>query len=298
MKDKDYIVCIGGANYDIHSRIQHEVVLKDSNIAHIYASAGGVVRNIAENLAKMGENCVLLTAVGNDGFGQAVIADSQKAGIDCSEVYVDNEHPTSVYLDILGYDGDMCLAANDMRILGFLPDKYFDEKEELIKNAKALVLDANLTKSHIKKICDVAEKFRVKIYADPVSGIKCSSFNESLDKIYFLKPNRMELSKLSNMPCNNSEEIEQAASLLLTKGIMEIAVSLGSDGCYFANNQGDSFFMEAKKVDHVESATGAGDSFMAGYIHASLKGLDSKSCIDYAQKCGALAIQNLGNTSI
>jgi len=59
--EKKIIVC-GGANFDIHSRIQHEVVLKDSNIAHLFTSSGGVGRNVAETLSRLGNKvyCSLL----------------------------------------------------------------------------------------------------------------------------------------------------------------------------------------------------------------------------------------------
>jgi len=298
MDNKEYIVCAGGANYDIHSKIQHALVMGDSNISHIYASAGGVVRNIAENLCKMGEHCVLLSAVGNDGFGQGVLLDSKNAGIDCSHVYIDNEHPTSVYLDILDVDGDMCLAANDMRILNYLPETYFDEQAELIKNSKAVIIDANLSPKHIEKICYYASKYGVKVFADTVSTIKCKVLENSFSSISFVKPNKLELAKLSGMDCNDHEDVIKAAAIILEKGVEEIAVSLGAEGCYYANIDGESFFMEAEPIDTIVSATGAGDSFMAGFVHAKLQGLSSQSCIDYAQKCGAKAIQSLNNIGV
>ena len=68
-----YIVGAGGANFDIHIRTDKAPVLRDSNPGHLRTSAGGVCRNIIENLARQGDDCVLLSAVGADHFGDAVL---------------------------------------------------------------------------------------------------------------------------------------------------------------------------------------------------------------------------------
>lgn len=285
------IICAGGANFDIHSRIQHPVVPKDSNISHVHSSAGGVGRNIAENLAHLGENCVLLTALGDDAFGNRIALDCEKLGIDTSHAYIDREHPTSTYIDILDNTGDMCLATNDMRILNYLPDDYFTSKAELIQQAAAVVVDANLSSKQIEQITDIAFDCRVPVYADPVSTVKAENLLAALPKMRFIKPNAMELAKLSGMPADTDEEIEAAAASLLDKGLKQIAVSLGSKGAYYAERNGVSFFVKLNQAAEMVNASGAGDAFTAAYVYKDINGAQPNEKIEFAMYCAYLTTQ-------
>lgn len=291
MKRQGCIICAGGANFDIHSRIQHPVVARDSNISHVHSSAGGVGRNIAENLALLGNSCILLTALGDDAFGNRIASDCEKLGIDCSHAYIDKEHPTSTYIDILDDTGDMYLATNDMRILNYLPEDYFLSNAELIQNAAAVVIDANLTTAQVEQITNIAFDSRVPVYADPVSTVKADHILTSLPKMRFIKPNAMELAKLSGMNTDTYPEIEKAAASLLDKGLKQIAVSLGGRGAYYAERNGISFFVKLNKAAEMVNASGAGDAFTAAFVHKDINGADANEKTEFAMYCGMLTVQ-------
>ena len=73
MKKSDYVVVIGGANVDIGCTPYNELIPEDSNPGRITITFGGVGRNIAHNLANLGVNTKLITAVGNDPFGNEIL---------------------------------------------------------------------------------------------------------------------------------------------------------------------------------------------------------------------------------
>jgi len=66
---KDYIVAIGGSNVDILGKSNNKIVLNESNPSEIIITPGGVVRNIAENIVLLKNECHLITVFGNDDFG-------------------------------------------------------------------------------------------------------------------------------------------------------------------------------------------------------------------------------------
>ena len=67
------ITVIGGANIDISAKYNSAVTATgDSNQGQIFTSAGGVARNIAENLARLGSAVQLITGLGDDGFSVSV----------------------------------------------------------------------------------------------------------------------------------------------------------------------------------------------------------------------------------
>ena len=59
-----YIAGIGGANVDIHGQSDAPIVMRDSNPGRLHLSAGGVCRNICDNLCRLGLTVELCSAVG------------------------------------------------------------------------------------------------------------------------------------------------------------------------------------------------------------------------------------------
>ena len=67
--EQPYVVVIGGLNIDLQGSSNKPLVLNDSNPGEIAMSAGGVGRNIAENIAKLNIHSKILSYVGDDTFG-------------------------------------------------------------------------------------------------------------------------------------------------------------------------------------------------------------------------------------
>ncbi|MDP2775936.1 MAG: PfkB family carbohydrate kinase, partial [Nocardioides sp.] len=76
------VVVVGGANVDLKARTTAAVVAGTSNPGTVATSPGGVGRNIAENLARLGTSTVLVAAVGSDQFGDGLLDVTADAGVD------------------------------------------------------------------------------------------------------------------------------------------------------------------------------------------------------------------------
>lgn len=285
---QSYVACVGGANIDIHSRLLAPAVLRDSNPGHVCLSSGGVARNIAENIARLGLACRLFTAVGRDAFGAHILSDCEKAGIDISSVYRSSCMGSSVYLDINDKDGDMFLASSDMRVLGELPEAYFRENGALFRGAAAIVADGNLSEKQLGSLFE--NKGETPVFIDPVSTAKAGRFLPFLGQIDVFKPNRMELAALSSLPCQSNAEIVRAVDSLLEKGLGCAVVSLGEKGCYYADKTGLGFFSAPKRAESPVSATGAGDAFTAGFVYAFVRGYKPEEAVRLALGCGAFTL--------
>ena len=117
------IVVFGGANTDIAGASDAALVQRDSNPGRVTVSCGGVGRNVAENLAKLGCDTALVTAFGGDHNARELRGCCEASGIDVSASITCDDLPGSVYLAILDDAGDMALALSDMRALDRLtPD--------------------------------------------------------------------------------------------------------------------------------------------------------------------------------
>ena len=80
LSNTPFVAVIGGANIDIHGKSNDTLQERDSNPGQVHTSAGGVARNIAENLARLGVDCRLITAVGKDHHGQMLLRLARDAG--------------------------------------------------------------------------------------------------------------------------------------------------------------------------------------------------------------------------
>ena len=116
-----YVVGVGGANIDLCGRSYALIEPRDSNPGEIELSAGGVTRNICDNLARLGADVKLVSAVGDDLFGTLICQQSERAGIDLSHLYRAQGRSSSMYLAILDDSGDMHVALSDMHILQNMP---------------------------------------------------------------------------------------------------------------------------------------------------------------------------------
>ena len=70
MDKQPYIVGVGAANADLNGASLAPIHLRDSNPGHISLSAGGVTRNVCENLARLGADVKLISAVGSDVYAE------------------------------------------------------------------------------------------------------------------------------------------------------------------------------------------------------------------------------------
>ena len=107
-----------------------------------------------------------------------------------------------------------------------------------------------------------------------------------------IKPNIHELSELVGSPLKTREEVFNAASELLEKGIKLVVVSMGEDGALFVTKE--QTLTAKPPVIPVVSTVGAGDAMVAGLIAGSLRGFDLESLARFSTACSMDAISRIG----
>ncbi len=101
----DTVVVIGGANIDVKARIAGTMVPATSNPGiSATLSPGGVGRNIAHNLARLGIATRLISIVGRDAEGDRLLDETARAGVDVSRVKR-GKAPTGLYSAVLDRTG-------------------------------------------------------------------------------------------------------------------------------------------------------------------------------------------------
>jgi len=285
---KDYIVGIGAANVDIYGKSEIKIREHYDHPSIIKTSLGGVTRNILENAARLGVKCKLLTAVGDDYYGQMVLKGSKKAGIDVSDILVCENERTGCFMQVQDENNDMYLALCDMSVAKRIDIDYLESKREIIENAKAVIIDPSLNEEVINYILN---KYDCKFFVDPISDLYASKFSKFVDKVYCIKPNKNELKELAHMDVFDEESLIKAVNRMLNGKLKHIFVSLGKDGCLYNDENNQIQKLRFKPLEKMVNASGAGDAFMACILYGFVKNLSITETVKYALAAGIAAIQ-------
>ena len=123
------------------------------------------------------------------------------------------------------------------------------------------------------------------------NGETTSDVAEALRYVDYLFPNDAEAMLLTG-----KDTVEAAARDLLEAGVGTVVVKCGAEGCYILTRQG-AFRVPAEENVTCLDSTGAGDSFVGGFLYGLSQDLPLEECARLANRCGARAVQKIGATT-
>lgn len=249
------IIVIGSINVDYIGTTKYELMLGESHPGSVIIQAGGVARNIVENLARVKADVTFVTAVGNDFYGQKYKSDLEELGVKITMPKKTEQYNSSIYLAINDKEGQMVYSVVNTDIVSLINKEYISTIIDTINTFDYVLIDTNLDSVTIDYLFERVNK---PIICDAVSTIKADKLRNHLDKIYILKVNENEYSHLEsdlneNIPTN----------LIITNGSKPVI--------YITKTFTKQYQPKQKK--DIKSTTGAGDSFVAGVISGILDGL-------------------------
>ncbi len=282
-----YIAVAGGVNVDIGAQSARRLQSKDSNPGRVRTGLGGVGRNIAHNLALLGADVELLTAIGSDHYAEMVVCSCAELGIGVSHALRVPGGATSAYVYISDERGDMALAVSDMTICDALTPEYFAAQLDVLNGAALVVADTNLPTASLAYL---AEHLNVPLFVDPVSATKTERLAGLLPHIHTLKPNALEAEILSGVPVVDRNSARRAARRLIESGVRQVFLSLGKEG-FLAAAEDETVWQPAPEAE-VRNTTGAGDAMMAALVWAHLRGENLSRAATLGAAAAAITIES------
>lgn len=281
------VLAIGGSTYDITASILGTPVPCDSNPSRIYGGAGGVGRNIAENIARMGIKTSMITAFGKDAFSDALIASCENVGMDVSQAIRFPNESSGIYLSIMDKAGELQYAASDLTLIEKIPCSEFENRADYLRSFPFLLLEANLTEPMLRTIAAVCD---AKIVCDAVSVTKAVRLRAILPRIEALKVNRMELAAVSGIEIKKAEDIDRAAEALMQAGVKRVYVTMGMEGscCFTGQGREDCPAYPVKVVN----VTGAGDAFTAAVMYGIIHEYSDDKILRIGTAASHIALQS------
>jgi pseudouridine kinase len=279
------VVAIGGANIDVKCRIAGATAAASSNPGAVSLSPGGVARNIAENLARLGFRAALVSAVGRDVFGARLLAATAAAGVDVRAVARENA-TTGCYAAVLDRRGDLEVAVAAMDVLERLTPRRLARHAALLARADLLVADGNLPATTIDWLLDWAARHGTPLSLEAVSVPKALRLKPLLARgrpLFALFCNAGEAAALSGR-----RDLAGATRRLHALGARCVCIGRGRRGM-FVSDGGTRRIVPAYAAEVVD-ATGAGDAAVAGTLYGLLRGDDLAAAARYGQAAAALTL--------
>jgi pseudouridine kinase len=285
------VLVIGASGLDVKGRALSPLVLGTSNRGVIRNSLGGVGRNIAENLARLGVPTILLSAVGADKTGRRILDQAADSGIDPRHILVDAAGRTGSYVAILDHQGGVSVSIDDMTILDRITPRYVNDRRRLFRDAAIVVVDANLSPATLKTVFRLARHYQVPVCADPTSKSLAPRLRPYLSQLHMVTPNQAEAAALLERgSVDGRDEAIAAAKQLVARGVEIAVVTLAEMGvCYATSNE--SGHVPALDIEIVD-LTGAGDALSAAVIFGLSEEMPMDEAIRLGVSAAALTLQS------
>ena len=292
------IIVIGGANADLYGQIAVEQEAPaDSNPGHISIHAGGVGRNIAENLAHLGAEIEFIGHFGGDDFAIMLERSLTSSGASISLSMRTPSSNSDLYLAIHNKQGELISAVNNMGLVERLPKNFFNAHTiaNAITTADLIILDGNLSEEVLDDFFQIYGNNSV-IASDSVSTAKARRFIPHLSKIDYLKCNLAEARILVSAGNNLSldsiksiESVEEISQRLMKTGVGTALISNSHAGFIVANGGEFKHFSAPKLAKSYSS--GAGDALFSGFLYAISRGENSYQASLFALKAAETALR-------
>ena len=268
------ICVIGGANVDITATSSNAFRVGDSNPGRVDVSWGGVGRNIAHNLALLGDEVELLTIFGGGLFGPVIARACRELGIGTDHCEIADEGTNSFFVSINNADGELVGGVADMNATEGMTPGWLAQRIAQINSADAVVADANSSAEALSWLIDHCEK---PLYLDAVSVAKAGRIREAVAlsqrKSFFA------------LKCNAIENVELSPVSYCQRRY----VSLGAEGLR-VEAEGRQYEFPALP-SKVRNVTGGGDALLAGIVHAGPEASVEESA-RWGLECARCAVES------
>ncbi|WP_107838230.1 carbohydrate kinase [Metasolibacillus meyeri] len=291
---KQTILAIGGANVDRKLYITNKVQLATSNPVTANESVGGVARNIAENLGRLGNQVKLLTTLGQDADAQ-MIEQASRAFIELDVIEKLVEEQTGSYTAILDQHGDLVIALANMAIYDALTPSLLEKHIATLINASAIVIDLNCPKETVTYVQQLAKERDIPLAIIPVSSPKMNRMPDDLQGVTYFICNRDEAETYLHMTFTDDAGYEEAVKALLQKGAKHVVLTLGEQGVLVGDEAGLQHYA-AYEIEDVKDVTGAGDAFVSATLHGVMQGDTLHEAVQFALYHAAKTLQ--ANTTV
>ncbi|WP_313641044.1 ribokinase [Paenibacillus sp. FSL K6-0276] len=284
------IVVIGSLNMDMVVRTNRAPNAGETLIGQVFAlSPGGKGANQAVAAARLGAEVSMIGRVGKDPFGSEMLEIIRQEGIHIEHISVSESQATGVASIVIEEDGENRIIVVPGANID-LSVENIQALESVISQAEMIVMQLEMDLAMTEHAIAIAHRHGIPVILNPAPARVLK--DEMLGQVSYLTPNETEAGILTGMTVDSLENAEQAARILLQKGVQNVIVTLGSKGALIVNAEGAKSVpgFPVKAIDTVA----AGDSFNGALAQQLVLGKTLEEAVSFANAVGALAVGKEG----
>ena len=257
-----------------------------------FMNPGGKGANQAVAAARLGGHVTFLAKVGNDLFGKQAVENFGEENINTQFCMFDNQHPSGVALITVDSKGENCIVVASGANNNLLPSD-LEPVNELFNQSGIVLMQLEIPLQTVISAAKMAEKAGCKIILNPAPA--CALPDDLLAKLFLITPNETEASILTGITVIDLDSALLAAKVLLSKGVLNVIITMGSKGALLINNQVEKL-IPVEKVTPIDT-TAAGDVFNGAIAVALSRGMQSEEAVIFANKAASMSVTRMGAQS-
>ena len=170
--------------------------------------------------------------------------------------------------------------------------KLIDSKLNIIESSHVFLTQLETPKEVTLYAIKKAKNFNCTTILNPAPASEIT--DDNFQYFDFFTPNETEASFYYGQSIKNEEDCKKAGNFFLDKGIKNIIITLGENGCYFKNNK-EEFIVPASNLKKpVVDTTGAGDAFNGALSVAISQNKNYKEAIEFANLVAGVSVTREG----
>ncbi len=287
----DHVLVIGATMLDTKGKPSEGLEQGVTNPASIQSTRGGTARNVAENLAHLGADVVLLSAVGADATGQRLLTQTAESGVDIAHVLTVPDANTGAYIALLNEDGSLAVALDDVNVMRAITPGYLNNLRRLFRDADMIMFDGSLSSATMRTIVRLATRYKVPICADPSSARLAHRLVPHLGRMHLIVPNEKEEAQLVGVEYTgpDPERSLALAQRLVKMGVDNVVITLSNFGLDYATSDETGYI--PPRYQEIVDTTGTGDAVTAAIMFGMLNELPAIESIRLGAAAASLTLQ-------
>lgn len=255
---------------------------------------GGDALNEAVFLANLGMETQLISLLGEDEAAKTVLGCLNENGVSCDRITVSEGITTGTNIVLVDSDGERYFITNPKSSLRKL------SKEHILPQVESMgdiVSFASIFVSPKLSVRDMEEVFRTikdkpgRILVADMTTAKNGERIEDLEPVLkyldYVIPNEKEAFILTGESAPH-----KSAESFIRHGAKNVIIKCGKKGCIYhcGSEEGAVVAYPADVID----TTGAGDSFVAGFIYGLYNGYGIRECCSYGCATASIVVEHMG----
>ena len=287
------MLVIGSVFVDVKGFAREAYKPLERNVGDVQVAAGGVCRNVAENLRKLGVETAFVSMVDDDAFGAQVRDGLAALGVDVAHV-IPAPRGMGMWLAILDEKGDLAGSISRQPDFAALEAYLRRNGDAIMSAADGVALDFDMNADITAMVMALAGKHGKPVYSIVGNMGVILRHPEYLHDVACFICNEMEAGRLFREDLTEAtpeETVKARRKGSALVGIPAMVVTMGPRGAVYADNTTGEFGYCPPLEVAVVDTTGAGDAFFSAAVAALMGGAPLSQAVQEGTK---LAARTLG----